>query len=112
MSEIDRSCNERLARIIPAIAKQENVTEALNAVNQMEWVRRMNSIRNRAEEIVLTELVYAWQTARYRLCADGGQFVLSVGILVLQRHLPDDFIQINAGHTIAEPKDYLFPETM
>ena len=50
---------ERLARIIPAMAKQENVTEALKAVDQMEWVRRMNSIRNRAEEIVLTELVYA-----------------------------------------------------
>ena len=59
LSEIDQSCNERLARIIPAMAKQENVTEALKAVDQMEWVRRMNSIRNRAEEIVLTELVYA-----------------------------------------------------
>ncbi len=59
LSEIDQSCNERLARIISAMAKQENVTEALKAVDQMEWVRRMNSIRNRAEEIVLTELVYA-----------------------------------------------------
>ena len=59
LSEIDQSCNERLSRIIPAMAKQENVTEALKAVDQMEWVRRMNSIRNRAEEIVLTELVYA-----------------------------------------------------
>ena len=44
--------------IVPAMAKQEDVTEALKAANQMEWVRRMNSIRNRAEEIVLTELVY------------------------------------------------------
>ena len=59
LSEIDRSCNERLARIIPAMAKQENVTEALKAADQMEWVRHMNSIRNRAEEIVLAELVYA-----------------------------------------------------
>ena len=58
LSEIDQSCNERLARIIPAMAKQENVTEALKAVDQMEWVRRMNSIRNRAEEIILSELVY------------------------------------------------------
>ncbi len=41
------------------MAKQEGVTEALKAVDQMEWVRRKNSIRNRAEEIVLTELVYA-----------------------------------------------------
>ena len=44
--------------IVSAMAKQENVTEALKATDQMEWVRRMNSIRNRAEEIVLTELVY------------------------------------------------------
>ena len=58
LSEIDQSCNERLARIIPAMAKQENVTEALKAVDQMEWVRRMNSIRNRAEEVILSELVY------------------------------------------------------
>ena len=57
LSEIDQSCNERLSRIIPAMAKQENVTEALKAVDQMEWVRRMNSIRNRAEEIILSELV-------------------------------------------------------
>ena len=34
------------------------VTEALKAADQMEWVRRMNNIRSRAEEIVLTELVY------------------------------------------------------
>ena len=40
------------------MARQEDVTEALKAADQMEWVRRMNSIRNRAEEIVLTELVY------------------------------------------------------
>ena len=40
------------------MARQEDVTEALKAADQMEWVRRMNSIRNRAEEIVLTELGY------------------------------------------------------
>ena len=44
--------------IVPAMAKLEGVTEALKAADQMEWVRRMNSIRNRAEEIVLHELVY------------------------------------------------------
>ena len=37
--EIDQSCNERLARIIPAMAKQKNVTETLKAADQMEWVR-------------------------------------------------------------------------
>jgi hypothetical protein len=40
------------------MADREAVTEALKATDQMEWVRRMNSIQNRAEEIVLNELVY------------------------------------------------------
>ncbi|MSC85258.1 TnpV protein [Eubacterium sp. am_0171] len=57
--EIDRSCNDRLEIIEKALMKQEGVTEALKAANQMEWVRRRNSIRNRAEEVILTELVYA-----------------------------------------------------
>ena len=58
LSEIDKACNERMGILVSAMAKQEGVTEALKAANQMEWVRRMNSIRSRAEEIVLTELVY------------------------------------------------------
>ena len=58
LAEIDQACNERMETIISAMAKQEGVTEALKAANQMEWVRRMNNIRSRAEEIVLTELVY------------------------------------------------------
>ena len=58
LAEIDQACNERMEIIVPAIAKQEGVTETLKAADQMEWVRRMNSIRSRAEEIVLTELVY------------------------------------------------------
>ena len=40
------------------MAAQEGITEQLKAENQMEWVRRMNSIRARAEEAVLSELVY------------------------------------------------------
>jgi len=59
LSEIDQSCNERMESIASAMAEKEDVTEALKAADQMEWVRRMNSIRNRAEEIVLSELVYA-----------------------------------------------------
>ena len=58
LSEIDQACNERMETIVHAMAKQEGVTEALKAANQMEWVRRMNNIRNRAEEIILHELVY------------------------------------------------------
>ena len=58
LAEIDQACNERMEIIVSAMMKQEGVTEALKAADQMEWVRRMNSIRSRAEEIVLTELVY------------------------------------------------------
>lgn len=59
LAEIDQSCNERMEAIVSAMAKPEGVTEALKSSDQMEWVRRMNNIRNRAEEIVLTKLVYA-----------------------------------------------------
>ena len=58
LAEIDQACNERIENIVSAMAKQEGVTETLKAADQIEWVRRMNSIRNRAEEIVLHELVY------------------------------------------------------
>ena len=59
LAEIDQACNERMEIIVSAMAKQENVTEVLKVADQLEWVRRMNGIRSRAEEIVLTELVYA-----------------------------------------------------
>ena len=58
LSEIDQACNERMENIVFAMAKQDGVTEALKAANQMEWVRRMNGIRNRAEEIILREVVF------------------------------------------------------
>ena len=58
LAEIDQACNERMEIIVSAMAKQDGATETLKATDQMEWVRRMNSIRSRAEEIVLTELVY------------------------------------------------------
>ena len=59
LAEIDAACHERMDFLIPSMARQEGVTEALKAADQMEWVGRMNNIRNRAEEIVLYELVYA-----------------------------------------------------
>ena len=58
LAEIDQACNERMEIIVADMAKQEGVTETLKASDQMEWVRRMNNIHSRAEEIVLTELVY------------------------------------------------------
>ena len=58
LTEIDRACVERMHLLTRQMAPQEGVTESLKATDQMEWVRRMNSIQNRAEEIVLNELVY------------------------------------------------------
>ena len=58
LAEIDQACEERMELIIRQMEAQEGVTEALKAADQMEWVRRLNSIQNRAEEIVLHELVY------------------------------------------------------
>lgn len=59
LSEIDAACKTRLDIIEAEMMRQEGVTEALKAADQMEWVRRRNSIHSRAEEIVLHELVYA-----------------------------------------------------
>ena len=58
LEEIDIACRERLEIIEKSMMQQEGVTEALKAADQMAWVRSMNSIDNRAEEIVLAELVY------------------------------------------------------
>ena len=58
LAEIDETCHERMERICTAMAAQEGVTEALKASDQMEWVRCMNGIHNRAEEIIIAELVY------------------------------------------------------
>ena len=58
LREIDRASDERMEMTVAQMAKAEGVTERLKAENQMEWVRRMNSIRNRAEEIILDELIY------------------------------------------------------
>ena len=57
--DIVTTCEERMDTLIPAMAKQEGVTEALKAADQMAWVSHMNNIRNRAEEIILNELIYA-----------------------------------------------------
>ena len=59
LEEIDRQAHEMEQQLIPQLAQQEGVTEQLKAENQMEWVARMNNIRNRADEIVLNDLIYA-----------------------------------------------------
>jgi len=56
--EIDEDCEVRTELLTCQMTKQEGVTEALKSTDQMEWVRRMSNIQNRAEEIVLSVLVY------------------------------------------------------
>ena len=55
--EIDRTAREQLEATVAQMAAAEGVTEQLKATDQMEWLRRMNSIRHRAEEIVQNEQV-------------------------------------------------------
>ena len=58
LEEIERECSEQVESLISAMKEREGVTEALKASDQMEWIRRMGSIRDRAEEIVLSEVIY------------------------------------------------------
>lgn len=58
LKEIGESAKEMFDRLVEQMKKAEGVTEKLKAENQMEWVGRMNSIRSRAEEIVLNDLIY------------------------------------------------------
>ena len=55
---IDQQASERMEQLISKMAAMEGVDEALKAADQMEWVKRMNSIRNRAEEIIQVELIF------------------------------------------------------
>ena len=58
LEEVDRQANEMMEILTAQMAKAEGVTEQLKAADQMEWVRRMESIRSRAEEIVYSDLIY------------------------------------------------------
>lgn len=58
LAEIDKTCHEMLDRLVPQMAEREGVTEALKATDQMEWVRRMNGIKSRVEEILYYDYVY------------------------------------------------------
>ena len=60
LADLNEQAQKRLQLIIRQMQEAEPVTEELKAKDQMAWVRSMNSIRNRAEEIVLRELVY-WE---------------------------------------------------
>ncbi len=58
LAEIDKQAQNMFDDLISKMAKSEGITEQLKAQDQMEWVRRMNNIRNRATEIVNINLIY------------------------------------------------------
>ncbi len=58
LADLNEQAEERLDLIIEQMKIAEGVTEELKARNQLEWVGRMNNIRNRAEEIIRSELIY------------------------------------------------------
>ena len=59
LTEIDQAANQQIESMMAELAMSEGVTEELKAANQMEWVQRMNNIRQRAEEIVMADLIYS-----------------------------------------------------
>ena len=59
LAEIDRQAEEMFFRLVKQMAEREGVTERLKAENQMEWVRQMNSIRNRVSEIVYAKIIFS-----------------------------------------------------
>lgn len=58
LADIDRQAEEFFLRLVKQMADAEGVTEALKASDQMEWVRQMNSCRDRATEIVYHQVIY------------------------------------------------------
>ena len=59
LREIDETANRRLERMMPELMRSAGVTEALKASDPMKWVGLMNSLKAQAEEVILTELIYA-----------------------------------------------------
>ncbi len=57
LADAEERAGAMLDQLIPQMAQQEGIMESLKAADQLEWVRRMNSIRSRAEEIVRSEII-------------------------------------------------------
>ena len=58
LQEIDKTATNRYDLLMKQLAEQENITEDLKAINQLEWVGKMNSIKNCTKEIIFNELIY------------------------------------------------------
>ena len=59
LGEIDEECNEMMDRLVGQMAKKEGVTEQLKSDDWLCWLQKINSIRSRAEEVVLHDLIYS-----------------------------------------------------
>lgn len=59
LSEVDALAKAMFFQLVKRLAEREGITEQLKAEDQMEWVRQMNSVRNRVEEIVTSELIFS-----------------------------------------------------
>lgn len=59
LAEIDRQAEDMFFRLVKQMAEREGVTEQLKAQNQMEWVGRMNNIRNGVAEIIYAEIIFS-----------------------------------------------------
>lgn len=59
LANIDRQAEEMFERLVMQMAAAEGITEQLKAADQMVWISKMNNIRNRATEIVNTEIIYS-----------------------------------------------------
>ena len=58
IKDIDKDAKDMFDKLVKQLAKQEGINEELKSANEIDWIRSMNSIRNRAEEIVLSEVIY------------------------------------------------------
>ena len=68
LADTDAQAEEQLELLTQQMAEREGMNEELKAANQMEWVQRMNSIQNRAEEVIKAELIFAYcRRGRYRI---------------------------------------------
>ena len=59
LSKVDAQAKAMFFQLVKRLAEREGITEQLKAEDQMEWVRQMNSVRKRAEEVICDELIYA-----------------------------------------------------
>ena len=58
LADLNEICVERRDQMMDQLMEAEDVTEELKGRDQMEWIRRVNNIRNRVDEVILNELVY------------------------------------------------------